>query len=163
MKLEKQVITLEQAIELDRLGVSQISLFYFMRWDSAYAPEEFHLVTDDELEKCKDNPMVSPQYYSAFTVSELLKALPFRIYYDSEDYFMSFGHGNKGYRVIYETNKKGLAFNLDGELDRPKDALFGTFRSGKYACNVLAEYLRMLIDANDLDIISEVNGRLLNA
>ena len=104
------------------------------------------------------------KFYPALTVSELLKLLPFIIRHDGHVYFMSFGHSMKGYRVIYETNKLGLIFNLDDELDREKKALFSTMRSGKVAAHVLAEYLRMLLDSNSGVLqVNDINERLINA
>ena len=162
MKLEQQVCTLEQSKLLSKLGVSQKTIFYYMRWDICEAPMQYDIITSETLAECEENPMVSPDAYSAYTVSELLKALPFIIRHDGNDYFMSFGHSSKGYRVIYETNKLGLIFNLDDELDREKKALFGTMRSGKYAANVLAEYLRMLLENGDGVVsVDDVNNRLI--
>ena len=166
MKLEKQVITLEQAKELNSLGVKSQTYFYWVEFeDGIFAlcregskyeesneimwmivgetPPEIQEAIDDEC--CNATGMV----YPAYSVAELLKMLPFIIRHDDNDYFMNFGHGSKGYRVIYETNKLGLIFNLDDELDREKKALFGTFRSGKYAAQVLGEYLRMLLAHGD--------------
>lgn len=162
MKIEDQVCTLEQALELDKLGLKAESLFYWWRWSIAEAGNTYDLCTADELESYKDNPMVYPEWYPAYTVSELLKMLPFVLRHDGNDYFVNFGHSMKGYRVIYETNKLGLIFNLDDELDREKKALFSTFRSGKVAAHVLAEYLRMLLDSNSGVLFpDDCNKRLL--
>jgi len=164
MKLENQYCTAEQSKELHRLGIRATAHKYWMRWDIPEAGNNFDLISKETLDECEENPMVSPEAYPAWSVAELLKALPFIINHESNDYFMSFGHGSKGYRVIYETNKLGLIFNLDDELDREKKALFGTMRSGKYAAEVLAEYLRMLLDSNSNVIIVEtLNERLNNA
>ncbi|MGN6560975.1 MAG: hypothetical protein ACTHJ2_10705 [Candidatus Nitrosocosmicus sp.] len=167
MNVEKQVITLEQAIELKRLGVKQKSLFYWRETLNGYAlsfaDNDLDFITGfiepDTIIGDDDQQMV----YSAFTVSELLKILPFIIRHEQNDYFMTFTHSMKGYRVAYETNKLGLEFNLDGELDRQKLSLFQTMRTGKYACNVLAEYLRMLIAHGDgVVILEQLNQRIEN-
>jgi len=166
MKVEKQVCTLEQAIKLKELGVMQKSLFYWRETLNGFAisfnDNDLDFITgmlepDTVIEDDQIN------VYSAFTVSELLKILPFRIYHDRHDYFMKFTHSHKGYRVAYETNKLGLEFNIYGELDRTKLSLFQTARSGKYACNVLAEYLRMLIEHGDgVVTLESVNQRIDN-
>jgi hypothetical protein len=76
MKIEDQVCTLEQAIKLDKLGLKAESLFYWWRWDIPEAGDSYTLCTAYELEHCKDNPMVYPEWYSAFTVAELGIMLP---------------------------------------------------------------------------------------
>lgn len=166
MNIEKQVCTLEQGQELRLLGIDPNNCCFVHVFNSAIGYEGIKETTDiksrHKLSSIYDMGVI--KFYPALTVSELLKALPFIIRHEGNDYFMSFGHSHKGYRVIYETNKLGLIFNLDDELDREKKALFGTFRSGKYACNVLAEYLRMLLDSNSGVLMpDDVNERLKNA
>lgn len=149
MKLEKQVCTYEQAKELQRLGVVYDEAKYF--WNDCKA------LVNGRGPSSFGN-------YAAFSVSELLLMLPWIIRFEGNDFFMSFSHGMKGYRVIYETQKLDLIFNLDGDLDREKKALFKTFRSGKNAAEVLAEYLRMLLDSNsDVLPVDQVNQRLFNS
>lgn len=149
MKIESHCCTFEQAKELQRLGV-------------VYDNANFYYNDATALVNGK-GPVIWGNY-PAFMMAELLKMLPFRLYWEGNDYFMSFGHGNKGYRVIYETNKLDLIFNFDGDLDREKKALFGTFRSGKNGAEVLAEYLRMLLDSNSNILpVEQVNERLNSA
>lgn len=146
MKIESHCCTFEQSKELQRLGV-------------VYENANFYYNDATALVNGKGPAMWGN--YPAFMIGELLRMLPFILRWEGNDYFMSFGHGNKGYRVVYETNKLGLIFNLDDELDREKKALFGTFRSGRNCAEVLAEYLRMLLDSNSNILpVEQVNERL---
>ncbi len=75
MKLEDQVCSLELAKRLKELGVKQNSLFYwrdslynqgvFIPEKILYNPNTFH-----------ENAVTIYEYYSAFTVSELMMMLP---------------------------------------------------------------------------------------
>lgn len=148
MRAQSQVCTQEQAKELKKLGVVYETPLWY--WNDMGA-----LVNGKGPEDWGN--------YPAFTVSELFKMLPFIIRHEENDYFMTFSHGSKGYRVIYETQKLDLIFNLYGDLDREKKTLFGTFRSGKNAAEVLAEYMLMLLDSNsDVLPVEQVNERLRN-
>lgn len=76
MKLENQVCTIKQALELRMLGVEQNSAFY-------YFPTGFGDETAWHLEYVKENSIFKvagiqkgANYASAFTVAELFEVLP---------------------------------------------------------------------------------------
>lgn len=70
MNLESQVINLELAKRMKKLGIKQNSLFYWRDYKSdagsevIYAPNVFH-----------ENSVTVYDYYSAFTVAELISML----------------------------------------------------------------------------------------
>lgn len=157
MKFDNQLCTLEQAEIFKALGVWQDNNYfvYIKLRNGKTCP-----CVEATIPREHKNQIVA----AAFTVAELLKMLPFIILHDGHEYFMSFGHSMKGYRITYETQKLGLIFNIDEDLDREKKALFSTMRSGKLAAHVLGEYLRMLLQHGDGIVdIDKLNDRLKNS
>ena len=68
MKVESQVCSLEQAIELEKLGIAQVSLF---TWK---CNDEQSVVVDSKFaQKIDDYFPLLNKLYSAFTAAELIK------------------------------------------------------------------------------------------
>lgn len=114
MQIENQVISLELAKRLCELGVKQESLFYWIK------PIDEWQITPVISEKDRQYFMhsvvdiLSMDFYSAFTVSELLELLPanFKITNDEADYTYSYqltiskcDESEHPYCVWYYSNK----------------------------------------------------------
>lgn len=141
MEIEKQVCTLEQAKRLKELGVKQES--YFM-WQES--------LNDDEYAEQHCIGLYDKESYnyigiaSAFTASEFSDMLPARILYEGDDYFPFIHKGKRGWYVEYQTNKKDVVVNAEGEIDRPKNNLLKTWRDSYNLAEAMAKFVTLLIE-----------------
>lgn len=82
MKPEDQVVSLELAKQLHKLGIKQKSLFY---WEKIEDMDNYSLVVSDNFGS--DVESLYHPYYSAYTVAELGETLPHWCWtYKHEDY-----------------------------------------------------------------------------
>jgi hypothetical protein len=97
MKLENQVCSSELSQILEKLGVKQKSLFYWVY--EHFEKEKWELVFADDFVSI--NPFVS-----AFTVAELGEMLPQYIYKNEDGYFLEmYKHREEGFQIRYKTSE----------------------------------------------------------
>jgi hypothetical protein len=157
MKLHDQVITVEQAIRLKELGVAQSAYFsYFITTDRDDAPGLN--VTNGHCICSHPTPPYIKQV-SAFTVAELGQMLPERILHEDDDFFPQMHKGRSGWYIQYQTNKKDVVINGEGEIDRPRGYLFNTYRAEYKMAVSFAGYLILLLESKVITV-DDVNKRL---
>lgn len=160
MRLENQVCTLLQAKRLKELGLSQNSVWY---WETMKRPVMEGCCTERlQAHFNISHPIgrgVVENLYSAFTASELSDLLPTHITFEDEQYFFSMLRGSKRWHGEWRTNKKDIAINSEGELDRPRKNLWNTHKSNKFIVNILAEWVIALIENKVIDV-NEINRQI---
>jgi hypothetical protein len=157
MKLEDQVCILGQAKKLSILGIRQgLSVFF---WDDYNGKQELMM---NETPKDGYDPDVENTCFSAFTAAELSAMLPARVMSGDDDYFPQIHKGHRGWYIQYQTNKKGVAVNAEGEIDRPRGYLHNTYRVEYNMAEAFASYLILLLETK-LITPAEVNARLANS
>ena len=83
MKIENQLTNLELSRKLEKLGVKQESLWWWIDGhlkviDGRNTTVEPYILLDSEMEELKSREPIVMGYYSAFTVAELGEMLPER-------------------------------------------------------------------------------------
>ena len=97
MDIEEQVCNKELAMRIDKLGVKQESLWYWVGSQVLYKDNKLRLAN------AVDMPL---QEYSAYTVAELGELLPNTIIFKGKIYFLITWKCENRFGVRYKTNKK---------------------------------------------------------
>lgn len=152
MKKEEQICLLEQSRRLKALGVNAPSYFTYVF--NIVLPSDCQIKPTHEtaswkaLGRLEDGGVI--QYFPMYSAAELSAAIPTHITYEGEQYFFKVIRGSKRWLAEWATNKKELAVNSEGELDRPRGFLWNTYKGNKYLVNVLADWIIALLEENIL-------------
>jgi hypothetical protein len=163
MKLEDQVCTLEQAKRLKELGVRQDASYAAWLKNNCQEETEFlcwPVISPGVSHKGYSSPAKGClEGFSAFTVAELGVMMPARVMSGGDDYFPQIHKGRRGWYIQYQTNKKDVVVNADGDIDRPRGYLYNTYRVAYNMAEAYASYLILLLE-NNVITPAEVNERL---
>lgn len=159
MNLQDQCCPVDQAKRLKELGVKQVGAFsWFIATDRDDEPG-FNRASSGGCLVCGHPVTPYIEEISAFTGIELGAAIPFRIFWNDDDYFPQIHKGKSGWYIQYQTNKKEVAITAEGELDRPRAYLFNTYRAEHNMAESFAQYLIMLLQGGAVTL-DEINARL---
>jgi hypothetical protein len=166
MKIENQVCTLEQGKTFKSLGINQGSYFRWIQFRNESSPPDqwgtVHTVLDKEddmLYYYERSYLKDMEDFPALTVAELGVMMPARVMSGGDDYFPQMHKGRRGWYIQYQTNKKDVVINADGDIDRPRGYLFNTYRVAYNMAEAIASYLILLLE-NNVITPAEVNERL---